>query len=298
LYKPGRAISEIATRAQALTAAAISKAPSARLVCNPEAAIGESPVGIGETIIWTDPVTSRLLRFADSKVEAKTLSRPVWSLAELPGGGLAGTFDDGFCTLDPASGALEAGPAAPLDPGSRFNDMTVDAAGGLWAGAMHRGVLAGKGAIFHASALDTAPACVARGLGVPNGMGFSADGRTLFVIDTLTRTLLSYPADSGTLGEPSIVTDFLDLPGKPDGMTIAPDGSLWVAMWGGGLVVQIARDGALLRTLSIPAPHISSLCFAGSSLFVTTSRMRLSPEQITRHPGSGGLFSIDLENVR
>ena len=41
---------------------------------------------------------------------------------------------------------------------------------------------------------------VAQGLGVPNGMKLSADGRTLFVIDTLERTLLAYPVDRGMPG--------------------------------------------------------------------------------------------------
>jgi sugar lactone lactonase YvrE len=126
-------------------------------------------------------------------------------------------------------------------------------------------------------------------------MKLSADGRTLFVIDTLERTLLAYPADRGMVGEPTIVSDFLGLPGKPDGMTLASDGTFWVALWGGGCVVQIARDGAFLRQIAVPAPHVSSLCFAGPDrLLVTTSRMRLSPQALLDHPGSGGLFEIRL----
>jgi sugar lactone lactonase YvrE len=162
-------------------------------------------------------------------------------------------------------------------------------------------VLAARGTIFHAPAPDAAPVCVANGLGVPNGMGFSDDGGTLFVIDTLARTLLAYPADcaAGTLGEPVIVTDLMGVPGKPDGMALAPDGSFWVAMWGGGCVVRIDSGGALLREIPIPAPHVSSLCFAGDgTLYVTTSRMRMSPQQLAEHPGSGGLFAIVPEALR
>lgn len=297
LYSPGRAAAEIGARARAFADAATRQAPSIRLACNPQADIGESPVAeICGDVVWTDPIAPRLLRFAGGRLVETPLARPVWSFAAMPGGALAGTVDDGFCTLD-SDGAVRFGPAAALDAGCRFNDMAVDADGGLWAGAMHKGLLAGRGAIFHAPAPDAVPVRVAAGLGVPNGMDFSADGRTLFMIDTLFRTLLAFPVAAGVPGEPVIVTDFLGLPGKPDGMTIAPDGSFWVAMWGGGGVVQIGGDGALLRTIDVPAPHVSSLCLAGTTLFVTTSRMRLSPQQLAAFPGSGGLFAIDLEDV-
>jgi sugar lactone lactonase YvrE len=136
---------------------------------------------------------------------------------------------------------------------------------------------------------------VAHGLGVANGMAFSADETTLFVIDTLARTLLAYPADvvAGTLGEPKVVTDFLGVPGKPDGMAMARDGHLWVAMWGGHSVVELAANGAVLRTLAVPAPHVGSLCFAPDGrLFITTARARLGEQALAQWPGSGGLFAV------
>jgi sugar lactone lactonase YvrE len=108
---------------------------------------------------------------------------------------------------------------------------------------------------------------------------------------------MAYPADIalGTLGEPLIVTDFMGLPGKPDGMTIARDGTLWVAMWGGACVVQIATDGALLQQIMLPVPQVSSVCLAADGgLFVTTSCMRLSQSQMAQAQDSGGLFYIDL----
>lgn len=278
-----------------------------RLVCDAGAAIGESPAWQGDSVWWTDPVSRRLLHWIDSHaahqtgadsngyLESIAMPSSVWSLAALPDETLAGALDDRFCSISP-SGEITAGPAATIDAGCRFNDMTTDADGGLWVGMMHRGILATRGAIFHAPSLREAPKRVASGLGVPNGMKLSADGRTLFVVDTLERTLLAYPVEGGTLGEPVIVSDFLGLAGKPDGMTLAPDETFWVAMWGGSSVVQLARDGAYLRRIDVPAPHISSVCFAGPNrLLVTTSRMRLSPQALLDHPGSGALFEILLE---
>ncbi len=271
--------------------------PSVRLVCDAGVAIGESPALWNDRVYWTDPVSRRLLSVAGSgELHSVATASSVWSLATSPSG-LVAALDDRFCTIS-KSGEISAGPAATIDPGCRCNDMTIDASGGLWVGMMHRGVLATRGAIFHATSVRTEPTRVASGLGVPNGMKVSADGRTLFVVDTLERTLLAYPMNGGRVGEPTIVSDFLGLPGKPDGMTLAADGTLWVAMWGGSCVVQLASDGAFLRKVALPAPHVSSLCFADPQrLLVTTSRMRLSPQALSDHPGSGGLFEVLLERA-
>ena len=275
-----------------------SRPSTVRLICDAGAMIGESPSWRDGCVTWTDPVSRRLLRVSqDERFDSLATTESVWSLALRHDGALVGSLDECFCTIS-GSGEIGAGPTAMLDAGCRFNDMTVDAQGGLWVGMMHRGVLATRGAIFHARSSQDRPIRVADGLGVPNGMKLSADGRTLFVVDTLARTLLAYPVNGGTLGEPVIVSDFLGLSGKPDGMTLAPDGSFWVAMWGGGCIVQIARDGAFLRQVAVPARHVSSVCLAGAiRLLVTTSRMRLSPQALLDHPGSGGLFEILLESA-
>ncbi|VXC62017.1 2-dehydro-3-deoxy-6-phosphogalactonate aldolase [Massilia sp. 9I] len=299
LYKPGMGAEEVGVRARAMLPyfdrAWLGR--KATLVCNPQAGVGESPVWQDGRLVWTDPPGRRLLRLEEGGVwRATALDESLYALAALPDGRLAANTAQGFCTVDPATGSLERGPGAALAPGMRLNDMAVDARGGLWAGAMHGGLLAGDGKLYYAADSRAIPREVASGLGVPNGMAFSSDGTTLYVIDTLARTLLAYRADvdAGSLSEPLIVSDFLGLPGKPDGLAAAPDDSLWVAMWGGGCVVQLAPDGALLQQVRVPAPHVSSLCFApGGRLFVTTSRMRLGPRQLADAPGSGGLFLIE-----
>lgn len=290
LYKPGRPAEEVGARAHALVHA-LRHDPRARLLADPGAVIGESPMVQDGAVTWTDPVRRRIYRFAQDQLSETEVELPVFGLAALPDGRIAGTLEARLCTLDGITG-----PVAEIGAGCRFNDLTADAAGGLWGGTMHKAILAGRGAIFHAPAPDAEPRCVATGLGVPNGMAFSQDGRTLFVIDTLSRTLIAYPADidAGTLGEPVIVSDFMNVPGKPDGMTRAPDGRFFVAMWGGGCVAELAPDGALLRTLPVPAPNLSSAVLAGDTLYVTSSRMRLSPAQLETFPASGGLFAIDL----
>lgn len=295
IYKPGYSPDDVSTRARAFVRAMTEPAP-ARLLCNPAAVIGESPVlRTDGAIVWTDPVERLLLEFRDGDLREHPVERSIWSLASLPDGRLAGTCDTGFCIVG-EDGAIAAGPVASVEPGCRFNDMAVDAFGGLWAGVMHKGLLATRGEVFHAGKAGVAPRCVARGLGVPNGMAFSDDGTSLFVIDTLARTLLAFPADpsAGTLGEPVVVSDFLDLPGKPDGMVLGPDGTFLVAMWGGGCVVQLSAQGAVMRTLPVPCPHVSSVLLDGDRLIATTSRMRLTSAQLANYANAGGLFAVEL----
>ena len=305
VYRPGDSVARVAQRARAWREAfeATRRPPVIERCWNPLAVIGEGPAARPDGgVCWVDPVRHALLRWNGRIDEGQELrlADPVYSLATMPGalGALAGVLDDGLCLVDDRTGAVERRARVRLDPGCRFNDMTVDAHGGFWIGAMHKGLLATRGALYHAATLDGPIRRVADGLGVPNGMAFDADGRTLFMIDTLSRHLLAYPVDAvlGQLGQPMIVTDFLDLPGKPDGMTITPDGDLWVAMWGGGCVLRVGRNGAIEQTVRLPALHVSSVCpdTSGAGLWVTTSRARQTDRQLAETPHAGALFHIRL----
>lgn len=299
LYRPGRTAAEVYERARAWLdmLAQHRPAPRPHLLCNPQALIGESPVWCtgAKRLYWVDPLRQLLLSCeADGAgLRQVAVAAPVWSLALLPDGGLAGALETGFCRVDPDTGILRTGPPAPLVEGLRFNDMTCDDQGGLWAGAMHKGLLASCGSLYHAATPEGPVHVVASGLGVPNGIAFDPTGRLLYLVDTLARTLLAYPADvaAAKLGEPRVLSDFLGLPGKPDGLSVAADGSLWVAMWGGGSAVQLAPDGALLRIVPLPVTQVSSTAIGpGGDVFISSSRMRLSPQQLALETGAGGLF--------
>jgi len=295
LYRPGRAADDVGRRAAAwIQALQAPPTPVAMLAHAAQTMVGESPLFDAEgTLCWVDPTVPCLLRWEGTACTRVPLTEPVWALGRV-GAALVGNGETHFLSLL-AEGSIIAGPEIDVGAGCRLNDMVVDSRGGLWGGSMHRGLLSGRGALFHATRSEAPARRVAEGLGVANGMAFSADERTLFVIDTLARTLLAYPADihAGTLGEPRVVTDFLGVPGKPDGMTMGPEGHLWVAMWGGHAVVELAPNGAVLRSIPVPAAHVGSLAFDDDGrLFITTARARLSDADLARSPGAGGLFVV------
>jgi Entner-Doudoroff aldolase len=311
LYRPGDDAAKVRRRARAWREACeVSRKPVVVEACwNPQAQIGEGPVVRPESgaISWVDPVRRRLFTWSGTRGEGADieLSDAVCSLVTLPAssaagvraGTLVGALEDCVGLVDDLTGAVERRSQARLDAGCRFNDMAVDSLGGLWIGAMHKGLLAGRGALYYASSVHSPPRRVAGGLGVPNGMAFDADERTLFMIDTLSRHLLAFPVDvvRGWIGQPTIATDFLDLPGKPDGMTISPDGALWVAMWGSGRVLRVGRNGAIEQEVRLPVLHASSVCAgAQGELWVTTSRARQTEAQLAETPGAGALWRVTL----
>lgn len=303
IFKPGFSADEVATRATRLVLAARSAkhAPNCRALTNPEAVIGESPIIADGALLWVDPVERTLFnyRFADGDIDQLKLDQAISAIGFVHGK-LVGIAGSGFYEIDRANGDCGSfAQVQDMGDGCRLNDWAIDSVGGLWAGSMHNGLLGGKGKIVRTD-LSGDVQIVFEGLGVSNGMAFDHAETTLYVVDTVSRNLLAFPADisAATLGEPRIVSDFLGLAGKPDGLAVAPDGKIWVAMWGGASVVEIAIDGSTRRIVPVAAPHVSSLCFDPDDpgiCYITTSRMRLSPMQIKQNPLSGAMFALDTK---
>lgn len=54
--------------------------------------------------------------------------------------------------------------------------------------------------------------------------------------------------------------------GIPDGLAVAEDGSVWVAIADGGCVIAFEPDGAERTRLPVPLPMVTSVCFGGDDL--------------------------------
>ena len=132
-------------------------------------------------------------------------------------------------------------------------------------------------------------------LTLANGLAWTADGRTLYTIDTLTRRIFvrDYDPDTGRTGPRAL---FLQIEhGHPDGMTTDAEDHLWVAVWGEGCVLRIAPSGDIVGRVDVPAPHTSCPAFVGPDLdmlVITTATENLSPEQLRDFPLSGRLFTV------
>lgn len=149
-----------------------------------------------------------------------------------------------------------------------FNDLTTDAVGRIYAGALGASPVFDDGREPRAGDLylvdlDGSARVVALDVQLTNGLGFSPDGATLYHSDSHRQTVFCYSvAADGSLGEkrPFVKTDG----GSPDGLAVSEDGAVWVALAGGSGVGVYSASGAQQDLIEIPQPMCTSLCFGGA----------------------------------
>ncbi len=105
-----------------------------------------------------------------------------------------------------------------------------------------------------------------------NGIGFSPDGRRLYHSDSARgHVILHDVADDGGVSNRRVFVKAEG--GAPDGLAVDEEGCVWVALFGAGCAARYTPDGALERTLEVPAPSVASVCFGGADrrdLYVAT----------------------------
>ena len=156
-----------------------------------------------------------------------------------------------------------------------FNDLTTDQAGRIYAGGLgFRPVGSGdepKPGELYCIDLDGSARVVGRDVLLTNGLGFSPDGRLLYHSDSLRHLVRVYDvAGDGGLG-PHRTFAALELggsgePGIPDGLAVAEDGSVWVAVAHGSRVEVFNPDGSTRAEIPCPLPMVTSVCFGGDDL--------------------------------
>jgi xylono-1,5-lactonase len=154
-----------------------------------------------------------------------------------------------------------------------YNDLTTDSAGRIYAGSLGSspvfenspGTVAGAGDLWLID-LDGSSRRVGREIWLTNGLGFAPDGAVLYHSDSAERTVWRYPVGSGgDLGEKEVFVKTDD--GVPDGLAVAEDGTIWVALAGGGHGVAVFdAAGARVDFVKIPEPMCTSVCFGGDDL--------------------------------
>jgi sugar lactone lactonase YvrE len=210
-------------------------------------------------------------------------------------GTLLAALADRLAVLDPDSGALEtrltfeSGPR-PL----RCNDGKPDAAGRFWIGRMGLDEAPGAGSLLLVEPRGRMTT-VLPDLTVPNGIGWSPDGRTMYYVDSAWRQVraFTFEPSTGELGVRWTLVDFPDDGSVPDGLCVDSEGCLWVARWGAGCVVRVSPDGLPLDRVDLPVSQPSSCAFGGpdlADLYITSAREGLGPESVARQPLAGSLF--------
>jgi sugar lactone lactonase YvrE len=180
----------------------------------------------------------------------------------------------------------------PADKDSRLNDGACDPAGRFLVGSLPLDAREGEECLCQIGH-DGSVVIIDDDLTLSNGLAWSPDGSVLYSVDTAPGVVWgrSYDAATGNRGARVAVVRLDD--GAPDGLCVDTDGNLWMAIWGAGEVRCYTPAGERLATVTVAAPHTSSVAFVGSArdtLLITTARDELSSAQLEEFPLSGCLF--------
>jgi sugar lactone lactonase YvrE len=247
-------------------------------------------------LAWVDIPSSRIfltdVRSGDSDVIHAPL--PVGAVAPRAAGGFVAALADGFWVVG-------AGPAELIAripearPGLRFNDGKCDPAGRFWAGTVDSDETPGVAGLYRLDPDGTASRML-DGVTISNGLAWSADGRTMYYVDTPTQRIdaFEFTVSTGAIAGRQPVVHIPLADGAPDGLTIDAEGGLWVALWGGGAVRRYV-DGRLDRVIRLPVSQVTNCTFGGDGLdelFVTSASEGLSVQERAAQPFAGAVFRL------
>jgi len=197
-------------------------------------------------------------------------------IATRAGGGLIAGMETGVFQLDLNDGEAAvqtklATPGTDLGEGMRFNDGRCDRQGRFWSGTMFMdmGQARPVGKLYRYDSRGISKPMVADLL-TQNGLGFSPDGRTMYLSDShpLRRMVwaFDYDIDDGVPSKQRVFADLTKSVGRPDGAAVDSEGCYWVCGNDGGYILRFTPQGKLDRKLDVPMLKPAMCAFGGKHL--------------------------------
>lgn len=248
------------------------------LVGNDQAGWGEGPIWWQEALYYVDVAGQRVLRFdpATGEERAWGVGAQVGTVVPRQAGGLVLAGAHGFAFLDETSGTVTA--IADPEAGkadNRFNDGKCSPDGRFFAGTISTVKKTGDADLYRLDP-DLKVTKVFGPVTNSNGIVWTADGGTVFYIDTPRQEVLAFDYDrvNGSLENQRVA--FSTVPASsasPDGMAIDAEGHLWIAFCHGSCVVCFNQQGRELRRVELPCREVTAVAFGGeglADLYITT----------------------------
>jgi sugar lactone lactonase YvrE len=275
-----------------------------RAVGSARSQVGESPVfdAASNRLYWIDVRDTPAIHLLeiDSGVERRwSLQEDIGSVVLAGPDRLLAGLRSGFAFFDVTTGKFMPimDPESML-PHNRMNDGKCDALGRFWCSSMNPESGTADGSLY---VLDGDLHCraVLDDFLTPNGITWSADGKTMYIADTRRGMIYAFDFDvaRGGLGGRRVFADLGALPGGPDGATTDCEGYIWSAQFDGGCLIRYAPDGCMNRVVRLPLSKPTSCVFGGAGyrqLFVTTASRNLSTEALQREPLAGRMLVLDV----
>ncbi len=260
--------------------------PQVQAISTTRDTVGESPVwSVAEQALYWVDIEGRCIH----RLDWATRAQQTWALDERVGcialstrGTVIAAMESGIfeVALQQQSSATVTRLASVNHPqaGMRFNDGRCDRQGRFWVGTMVRdmSLASPAGAIYR---LDEHGLSVPllNGFITPNGMAFSADGRTAYLSDShhSRQTIWKHTFDTahGSWGPHSLWVNMKSLPGRPDCAALDAEGCYWICGNDAGQVHRFSPQGALLQSIDVPVSKPAMCAFGGPELrhlFVTS----------------------------
>ncbi len=209
------------------------------------------------------------------------------------------TLGRSIVLLRPDGSTSELAMVAPV--GARLNEAACDQRGRLWAGASAEDHVSPVGGLYRLER-DGEIDLMVDSLVNPGGLGWSPDGRTLYLADSGLRHVLAFAfdPDRGVLGRQRVLLSFDGADGAPDGLSVDGRGDLWIAMFGGHALRRYSPSGVLLGVHRLPAAQVTSCAFGGRdlrTLFVTTGTEGWDDGQRAADPDAGLVYRVDTRTA-
>ena len=271
----------------------------------------DSRCELGEGVFW-HPLQERLFWFdilnktlfsataGGIMVDRFTFEATVTAAGVIDEDNLAIASAAGIFRLNLKTDARELLVALDPEGAVRSNDGRVGPSGAFWIGTMG---LSNPGQVAAGALYSVRQGEVTKLLSdihVPNATCFSPDGSTGYFTDGVTRTIRKVSIDKTTGLPNGAWLDFakVEAPAEPDGAVADSEGYIWNAQWSAGSVIRFAPDGSVDRIVKVPVSRPTCPAFGGKdlkTLYITSARQGMSPEQLAAEPTAGGVFAIEVD---
>ncbi|WP_298963401.1 SMP-30/gluconolactonase/LRE family protein [uncultured Methylobacterium sp.] len=259
-------------------------------------ALGEEPVWDARTggLIWVDIEDPAVWRHWPDWDETRRLpldEKLGFALPTPDPEMVVAGFRSGLARLHLTTGERAPILAPETDrPGNRLNSGQIGPDGAIYFGTMDDAEAEPTGTFYRYDGRSLH--AFGGASAVTNGPVASADGRTLYTIDTAAGVIRASSAGSRP-GEAREIVRFEHGWGKPDGLTVDADEHLWICHYGGSRITRFRPDGTIERIVPVPTSLVTKCTFGGpdlTTLYVTTCLRGRDP---TIDPMAGHLFVLE-----
>jgi sugar lactone lactonase YvrE len=218
-------------------------------------------------LVFSDMTNGGVYRFAPGSSQPETLIAHRKAI-----GGLVAHADGGFVisgrNISHKVGESTVALLEPREDEFFFNDLGADGRGRIFCGSMPKTEVRDAGR-FYLIDLDGSVSVLSEDLRIANGVHADPSDTVLYSVDSgrnavWTFALVDTAADIAASRE--LFVDTSEYDAVPDGLAVAADGSVWVAMAGAGCVVGWSAAGVKIAEIASPHALTTTLAFGGPDL--------------------------------